>query len=65
MIKCSQCENVISDLNVIKAVSVIQIDYAQRLCNVKCRKCKNFMERIPLSNLININKIIDTKVLTK
>ena len=65
MIKCSQCENVISDLNVIKAVSVIQICYEEQLCNVKCRKCKNFMERIPLSNLININKIIDTKVLTK
>jgi len=56
MIKC-ECGNLISDTMVIKSVSVIQIDYKDRLCNVKCRKCKQWLERIPLENLLNLKAI--------
>jgi hypothetical protein len=58
MIKCEKCGNIISDTMVIKAVAVIQINYKEQLCNVKCRKCKNFIERIPLSQLIRTNQIV-------
>ena len=57
MIKCKECGNILSDEYVIKATSVIQIDYINKLCNVKCRKCKQWMEQIPLSDLINIDKL--------
>jgi len=60
MIKCDKCGNVISDGTIIKAVSVIQLNYKEQLCNVKCRKCKQWMERVPinklfLTNLLNQN----------
>jgi hypothetical protein len=57
MIKCDNCKNIISDGMVIKAVSVIQINYKEQLCNVKCRKCKQWIERIPLSELFLIHLI--------
>jgi len=58
MIKCEKCGNIISDTMIIKAVSVIQINYKEQLCNIKCRKCKHFMERIPLNELIRTNQIV-------
>ena len=57
MIKCSECDNILSDGFIIKAVSVIQINYKERLCNIKCRKCKTWMERVPLSKLIRLDLI--------
>ena len=57
MIKCSECDNVLSDGFIIKAVSVIQINYKEGLCNIKCRKCKTWMERVPLSKLIRLDLI--------
>ena len=57
MIKCSNCDNILSDGFIIKAVSVIQINYKENLCNIKCRKCKNWEERVPLKNLIRLDLI--------
>ena len=57
MIKCSECDNILSDGFIIKAVSVIQINYKERLCNIKCRKCKHWEERIPLKRLIRLDLI--------
>jgi len=55
MIKCENCGNVISDGFVIKSASVIQINYRERLFNVKCRKCKTWLERVPLGRLIRLD----------
>lgn len=57
MIKCTECGNVLSDGFIIKAVSVIQVDYKHQLCNVRCRKCKQWYERVPLHKLIRLDLI--------
>lgn len=57
MIKCSNCDNILSDGFIIKAVAVIQINYKERLCNIKCRKCKHWEERVPLKQLIRLDLI--------
>ncbi len=57
MIKCSNCDNILSDGFIIKAVSVIQINYREQLCNIKCRKCKHWEERVPLKKLIRLDLI--------
>jgi hypothetical protein len=57
MIKCENCGNILSDGFIVKAVSVIQINYKEQLCNIKCRKCKSWCERIPLSDLIRLDLI--------
>jgi len=56
MIKC-ECGNIISDTYIIKSVSVIQINYKEQLCNIKCRKCKKWNERIPLNKLIKTSEV--------
>jgi len=57
MIKCDNCGNILSDGFVIKAISVIQINYKEQLCNIKCRKCKSWSERQPLADLLKTNLI--------
>jgi len=52
MIKCVNCDNVLSDGYIIKATAVIQIDYQSQLVNIKCRRCKQWNEKIPLDKLI-------------
>jgi hypothetical protein len=55
MVKCENCGNTLSDGFIIKAVSVIQVNYKEQLCNIKCRKCKTWCERIPISNLLRLD----------
>lgn len=59
MIICPNCQNVLSDTKIIKAVSVIQINYEAQLVNCRCRKCKTWIERVPISDLIDIKLIKD------
>ena len=65
MIVCPTCQNVISDTYIIKATAVIQINYEEHLCNIRCRKCKNWILRIPFTDLIDITKLKDKKSLNK
>ena len=60
MIECENCGNTMSDGYIIKSVAVIQINYKELMCNVKCRKCKTWTERIPLSRLIKLDLIKDS-----
>ena len=57
MIKCSNCANILSDGFILKGIAVIQLNYREQLCNVKCRRCKTFNERIPLKELIRLDLI--------
>jgi len=57
MIKCQNCGNILSDGFVIKAVSVIQINYKEGLCNIKCRKCKTWIEREDLASLLRFDLV--------
>jgi len=57
MIKCKNCNNIISDGFIIKSTSVIQINYKEQLVNVRCRKCKTWIERLPISALLRIDLI--------
>jgi len=57
MIKCDKCDTVLSDGFLLKSIAVVQINYNEQLINIKCRKCKNWLERIPLSHLFRLDLI--------
>lgn len=57
MIKCTSCDTILSDGFLLKSIAVIQINYREQLCNIKCRKCKTFMERVQLKDLIRVDLI--------
>ncbi len=57
MIKCTNCANVLSDGFILKGIAVVQINYRESKCNIRCRKCKTWMERVPLKDLIRIDLI--------
>jgi len=59
MIECKTCGNILSNGYIIKSTSVIQVNYKEGLVNIKCRKCKNWIERVPLSELLNFDLIKD------
>lgn len=51
MIICPGCGSVISDGTIIKNVAIIQISPDKTLVNIKCRKCKEWLIRIPVKSL--------------
>lgn len=54
MITC-ECGAIIYDNIILKNVSVIQINKEKQLMNIKCRKCKRWLERVPVIKIFGGN----------